>query len=255
MKKICILSAVNIKHMSMISMYTDKLDEEGIEYDIIYMDKYGIDEDINARTKYVFRNPINHSNPRIVKALQYFKFRGFATRILTENSYGFVIVWNDIAIFMFSDVLVRKFPGKYCLNIRDYLRQQNGFVYNRFKKAIEGSAFTTISSNGFKPFLPDYDYITVHSLNNRLLKNVEPNENFQQLPKPIRITFLGNVRFFDIIKNLLEVFKNDPRFELHFYGTNGGVLETFALEEGISNTKFYDSFPVEDTPKFMSLSY
>lgn len=42
--KVCILSAVNIKHMSLITLYTEVLKQQGIEYDIIYMDKYGEDE-------------------------------------------------------------------------------------------------------------------------------------------------------------------------------------------------------------------
>ena len=40
MKKICILSAVNIKHMSLISIYTKYFKENGMDYDVIYMDKY-----------------------------------------------------------------------------------------------------------------------------------------------------------------------------------------------------------------------
>ena len=40
MKKIAILSAVNIKHMSLVSLYTTFLKAHNIPYDIIYMDKY-----------------------------------------------------------------------------------------------------------------------------------------------------------------------------------------------------------------------
>jgi hypothetical protein len=35
-KKVCILSAVNIRHMSLISIYTDIFKEYGVDFDIIY---------------------------------------------------------------------------------------------------------------------------------------------------------------------------------------------------------------------------
>ena len=49
MKKICILSAVNIKHMAMISLYTERLLRNNIEFDIVYMDKYGESEEFPAK--------------------------------------------------------------------------------------------------------------------------------------------------------------------------------------------------------------
>ena len=52
MSHICILSAVNIKHMSMISLYTEWLLRDNIDFDIIYMDKYGENEDFPAKKKY-----------------------------------------------------------------------------------------------------------------------------------------------------------------------------------------------------------
>ena len=44
MARIAILSAVNIKHMSLISLYTEILKKNGVKYDIIYMDKYNEDD-------------------------------------------------------------------------------------------------------------------------------------------------------------------------------------------------------------------
>ncbi|MEH7883034.1 capsular biosynthesis protein, partial [Bacillus sp. JJ1609] len=70
MKKICILSAVNIRHMSLISLYTEKLKRDGIEFDIIYMDKYLEEEEFPAKNKYVFHNKINQSDNKIKKVLK-----------------------------------------------------------------------------------------------------------------------------------------------------------------------------------------
>lgn len=251
MKKICILSAVNIRHMSMISLYTEKLKKDGIDFDIIYMDKYGEEEKFDSREKYVFTNIIKSNTPRLLKVLQYFKFRRYAITILEEKNYDFIIVWNDVAIFIFADYLAKKWKGKYCLNIRDYCGEKNPLIYKRFKHVIDCSAFTTISSNGFKEFLPPFNYLHVHSLNKELLKKINPRKALKNANEPIRISFIGNIRFYETNKRLLEIFKNDSRFQLHYYGTNANILEKYAYENSIKNTVFHDTFPVEDTPKYI----
>ena len=42
--KICIIGTSNIKHISLISLYTKYFDQHGMAYDIIYLDRYGIEE-------------------------------------------------------------------------------------------------------------------------------------------------------------------------------------------------------------------
>jgi hypothetical protein len=251
MKKICILSSVNIRHMTLISLYTERLKQAGIEFDIIYMDKYGEDEEFPAKNKYVFKNIIKPNEAKIIKVLKYFSFRNFAIPILEKNNYDFIIVWSDNASFIFADYLAKKWEWKYCLNVRDYFHQNNPFVYKRFEKVIHHSAFTTISSDAYKTFLPSYNYVHVHSLNKSILFKSEPRINFRTEQKPIRITFIGYVRFYDMNKKLLTLFKNDPRFELHYYGTHANILKQYASENNINNAYFYDTFPVAETNKFI----
>lgn len=249
--KICILSAVNIKHMSLITLYTEFFKQHGIKFDIVYMDKYGEEEEFPAEHIYRFENKINHDLPRWVKVLQYFKFRSYATKILEKNKYDFIIVWNDVAIFMFADYLARKWKGKYCLNVRDYCGEQKKWVFNRFKQVIKKSAFTAISSDGFRSFLPEHDYIRVHSFNHAVLKDFEPRRELQAADQPIRLSFVGNVRFFDMNQKLLDTFAGDQRFELCYFGTNADTLKAYAEEHGIQNARFHDRFPMSDTVKFL----
>lgn len=252
MSRICILSAVNIKHMSLISVYTDYLDKRGIPYDIVYMDKYGEEEHINAEHKYVFENKINRRLPKLLRGLYYFKFIAYGKRVLEQGDYDFIIVWNDVAIFLFGDYLARRWNGKYCLNIRDYCHQRIRPIYNIFKRAIAGSRFTTISSSGYRAFLPDSDYIELHSLNETVLSKCVIRNTRRSAESAIRIGFVGNVRFFDINKSLLNVFGNDDRFELHYYGTSSNVLEQYANECGIRNAQFGGSFPVSETHNYLN---
>lgn len=252
MKKICILSAVNIRHMSLISLYTEILQKNGVEFDIIYMDKYGEDEEFPAKRKYVYKNIVSQRSPKWYKILKYFKFRLYATRILNKNNYDFIIVWNDVTIFMFADYLVRKYKNKYCLNIRDYCHQRVKWIYRRFEKVIKSSLFTTISSEGYKNFLPPYNYCTIHSLNPDLFDSVKRKEALRKDGEPIKIGFVGYVRFFETNKALLRLFQNDTRFELHYYGTKANILKEYAETNHINNAVFHDTFPVKDTSKYLN---
>ena len=251
MSKICILSAVNIKHMAMISLYSERLLRDGIAFDIVYMDKYGEDEDFPAEKKYVFKNLIDHSQNRWRKALRYMKFRKYAIRVLEENRYDFIIVWNDVAIIMFADYLARKWRGKYCLNIRDYCYQDIIPMSWLFKWVIGNAAFNTTSSLGYKVFLPESDYIQVHSLNMPVLRKLTPRTEFRTKDEPIRIGFVGYVRFFEINTKLLDIFKNDSRFELHYYGSHAEYLQEYARKNGINNARFHGSFPIQDTNLYL----
>lgn len=252
MKKICILSAVNIKHMAMISLYTERLLRNNIEFDIVYMDKYGESEEFPAKNKFVFTNIIDHNQPRWRKALRYMRFRKYAIRILEENKYDFIIVWNDVAIIMFADYLALKWKGRYCLNVRDYCHQKIKPVYWMFKWVISNAAFTTVSSLGYQVFLPKSNYIQVHSLNMPVLRKITPRTSFRSKEEPIRIGFVGYVRFYEINIKLLEIFKNDSRFELHYYGSHSEYLQEYAVNHGIENAQFHGSFPVQETNVYLN---
>lgn len=251
-KKICILSAVNIKHMSMISIYTELMKKNNIQYDIIYMDKYGEEEKFECAHKYRYVNEINGSWPGIIKKIKYMMFLPYAAHILNKNKYDFIIVWNDVAIFMFASYLNRKYKKKYCLNVRDNMGYEKKSRKRRYEKVFRNATFNTISSKGYLDFLPEnIEYIPIHSLNLSVLEGMNRHISMRQEGEPVRIGFIGNVRFFDRNKKLLDVFANDVRFELHYYGTNAEVLEKYAEENGIQNTVFHGSFPVDDTKKFL----
>ena len=251
MSKICILSAVNIKHMAMISLYTERLLRDGIDFDIVYMDKYGEEEEFPAKNIYRYENIIDHNQPKWKKALRYMRFRKYAIEVLEKNKYDFIIVWNDVAIIMFADYLARKWKGKYCLNIRDYCRQDKKPLSWLFKWVIGNAAFSTTSSLGYKVFLPKSDYIQVHSLNMPVLRKLSPRAGFRNPDEPIRIGFVGYVRFFEINSKLLDIFKNDPRFELHYYGSHSEYLRDYAKQNGITNACFHGSFPVQETNLYL----
>lgn len=238
--------------MSLISLYTEILKKQGVAYDIIYMDKYGEDEAFDCAHKYRFENVIDHNLPRPVKALKYMRFRQYAKKILTREKYDFIIVWNDVAIFMFADYLAKKYQGKYCLNVRDNMHYDKSWTKKWYEKVFKNASFNTISSLGYKVFLPqDVDYIPIHSFNSAALEGMQVHNALRKEGEPIRIGFIGYVRFFERNRKLLDVFRNDPRFILCYYGKHADMLKEYAKDNGITNVDFHDSFPVEDTKIYL----
>ncbi|WP_333615739.1 hypothetical protein [Bacteroides pyogenes] len=252
MKKIAILSCVNIKHMSLISLYTKILDEHNVKYDIIYMDKYGEDEDFSCEHKYRYVNIINQKWPKFLKKVKYMTYYPYVRYILSKNKYDFVIVWNDLAIFMFANYLSKHYKGKYCLNVRDNMYYDSGRYQSMYERCFNRSKFNTVSSRGYLSVLPkDPEYIQINSLNLSVLDGMKVHTAMRTKEETIRIGFVGYVRYYERNQKLLKAFANDSRFELHYYGKNADVLKAFAEAEGIHNTVFHDSFPVADTAKYL----
>lgn len=252
MKKVAILSAVNIKHMSLISLYTDILKELDVQVDLIYMDKYGEDEDFPCDHKYRYVKVIDRNWNPAKKALCYLSFIPYAEKILNRNRYDFVIVWNDVAIFLFADYLRTHYKGKYCVNIRDNMKYDRKLFRRRYEKCFLNSAFNTISSKGYLDFLPEKpEYLPIHSLNLSALRGMKVHEGLRSEGEPIRIGFIGYVRFFERNQKLMDAFQNDERFELCYYGKGAEVLEAYAKEHDIRNAVFHGGFPVSDTAKYL----
>lgn len=246
------MSCVNIKHMSLISLYTEQLLSNGVEFDIIYMDKYNEDEDFTCSHKYRYVSLVGRRWPRLVKIFKYLKFVPYAKKILRRNKYDFVIVWNDVAIFLFADFLRRRYRGQYCLNVRDNMYYDKKVFMKRYERCFLASSFNTISSQAYLSFLPKQaEYFRIHSFNESVLNGMKQHDRLRMEGEPIRIGFIGYVRYFERNKKMLDVFANDPRFELHYYGAGASVLEEYAVANKIMNTRFHDSFPVADTPKYL----
>lgn len=249
--KICILSIVNIKHMSLISLYTSYFDKNGIDYDIIYIDKYNEEECTTAKRVYRYPIKINREWNKIRKLSVYWGFKNYAQNIIDKNEYDHIIVWRTETAIMFANYLSIKHKGRYCLNIRDYCMEKNPIVFLRVKKVINNANFTTISSDGYKSFLPRNNYVTVHSFNEGLLSTCARKTGLKNVGEPINICFVGYVRFFDIDKKLIDALGNDPRYIIQFFGEGSQYLEAYAKEKQISNVEFVKGFKIEETSELL----
>lgn len=246
--KICIIGTSNIKHISLISLYTRYFDRNGMAYDIIYLDRYGIEEKTTAT--HVYRYSELPPQGKIGKLKMFMNFRRYAKKILRENEYKYVITWQITGAYLFADILLRRFKHRYVVNVRDYVVENNLFFYSLLKKLVKNAFFVTISSDGFRVFLPKGEYIKVNSVNEDLLTNLKGRP--QNSGIPIKIGFAGNCRYFRESYKLIEALANDERFELWYCGTNSNVLKKYAENRGIRNVKTMPSFDPKATVDIMA---
>ena len=244
MSKICILGASNIKHISLISLYTKYFDKQKIPYDIMYMDRYGIEEETNAQNQFCYKSDKISSKFDKIKA--FLGFRCFAKKILKKNKYQCVITWQTTSAYLFADVLLTKYKHKYIVNVRDYVAENNKIIRVILRKLVNEASLVAISSEGFKEFLPKGDYTRVNSINDDILDNCTPVETLDHV-LPYKIGFAGNCRYFRESYKLIQALANDPRFEIWYCGTNSEVLSKYAAEHDISNVYTMPAFAPSET--------
>lgn len=249
MSKICIIGASNIKHISLISIYTTYFTENNIPYDIIYMDRYGIEETTGAQNQFCYHaSKISNKADRI---REFVRFRKFALTKIRQNKYELIITWQTTVAYLFSDLLLGKYKKRFIVNVRDYVAENNSIIRIILKKLVKTASLVAISSDGFREFLPEGKYTLVNSINNEILDGYKPLE-YQEHETPFRIGFAGNCRYFRESYKLIQALANDQRFEIWYCGTNSEHLKDYAEKHKIFNVKTMPSFSPDQTLSIFS---
>lgn len=251
-KNVCILCTANLKHMTLISLYTKVLAEANQEFDIIYLDKYGEIEDYKtARKLYRYELYLESNWSFAKKLLHYWSFRTYAINIIKQNNYDFIIVWNEFTAFMFSDFLKKRYAGRCCINIRDQNFNRNPIAQMRYGQAVKASCFSTISSERFRDVFPKSNYLFVHSLNYKVMEDIQPVKEKRSLEFPIRIMFIGRMSYPESIYLTMNSLGNDQRFELWYVGAGCEDLQPYVEEHHYKNIIIHGAFEPDQTASFL----
>lgn len=245
MKKVAILSIGDYKHITLISKYTSYFEDMGIDYDVICTDRYGND----LKRDHVISFRFKETKGKAGKIKNFLAFHNWAKKIIGKNNYDFIVIWNENTALLFADILLERYRKKYCVNIRDvdFLNQK---AFNVIRaKVIRNSAFSTYCSTAPLDFPKDYKYVLMRSMNFEVLKDVPKRESFVT-DFPIRIMFLGKVRFMEANEEIIRAFGNDPRFELWFVGVGSEALLPFKSE--YSNLNIVGSYEPEETAHYLA---
>ncbi len=246
--KVCIIFPGNIFTTPFLKRYTDVLENAQVKYDYVYWNVMKIEERSGACNSYVLDYKITPLDHPIRKFLGYYKFFHLASRVIKKNNYKRIICLTSVPAVMLCNILVKKYRGRYIVDIRDYYMERKKLFYLREKRAIENSGISVISSPGYKVFLPKYDYCIAHNVNwlsaNELSIFADIHKGSK---KTLQLSYVGNMRFIDSDKKLLSFFANDERFHINMCGRGYSALRKFCNDNEIANVTIVDWFPPEKT--------
>lgn len=248
--KICYISMTNLFLCPYIKKYQNYIGDRA-EVDLIYWDRHGVDEDIkNAAHVYRYEKAMSEMTGRIRKLVQFIGFRKYVIEIIKKSKYDRIIFLHNYMALLMSGFISKHYKGRYILDIRDYSMENNKFFAAWEKKVINKSGMCVISSEGYKRFLPEYDYVISH--NDGLIDPdiVQKFRLCEKNNKYIQISFIGLVRFYEQNIKLMDAFCNDARFRLGYYGQNSSVLKEYADQQGYTNMDFHERFDPANTLDF-----
>lgn len=251
--KVLILSVADKRHMTMVASYEEYLNDRNIEYDIIRINRYiKTDEVIHdsngLSNEYAFPFVQTTNKRKISKLIPFLRFRSFALKLIKRKHYDFLIIWNENTALLFADFLLRN-TKKYCLNLRDILEVPFSRMIE--KMLIKRAYFTTSPSpaRNAKLFSENVEVITLYNRDSMILKNVEKRKKLKNYGETLNIVFMGLYgRAPSTFKKTVDVFGNDKRYNLYFYGDGFDTyLEEYIRANKITNVFTGGAFAYEET--------
>lgn len=253
---ICVVLPCNIYVAPFYFRYEKILSEMQVEFDLIIWNRDGIEE--KSEGEIIYFNVLDTANNGDkMKIIKFYKFAYFVKQTIKKNKYDKILFLGSYAgnaVFL-SNFLKNNYHNRYWFDIRDYTYEWFKPYYNSISSVIKNSYKTAISSSGYEEFLPKYDYIYTHNIDKINIKKCKKKKNKKTPQTPICISFIGNVRYYKENIKLLELFRNDDRFVLQYYGSGSEELQKYCKENNILNVDFHGKFAPEETSRFYNKTH
>lgn len=250
--KVCLVSFIAPYTIPYINIYLKKIRENNDECDVVFWDRDGDCEnkkDDNIHYIPISRN-VKQYKFRIGRHLQYIPVIFCIRKYIKNGKYDRIIFLQTHAAVACKSIILKYYKKKYIVDIRDFTLE-NFFLFRKWEKTVIFNSYcTVISSRGYENFLPKYEYVVAHNYTPLNSDTVQEIRSKDKNTNCINISFIGNVRFYEMAKKLLILFSNDCRFCLDYIGTGAMKLEKFCKENNISNVTLHDKFRPEETVSF-----
>jgi len=251
--KVAVISVADIRHMTPSSIYTRFFDDNEIDYNIICTKRY-VDDSPEEDSRLIRYNWLTSpSRNRMKKLIPFLRYRRFVTKVLKEKRYDFLVIWNENTATLLFDVLLWKFNGRYCVNVRDPVSDL-GILSKITMKVLNRSLYNTIPALPCFPGLEN-ERFKYYSMINKDLKVIENCPKKETLKKPgetLVITYMGSTVHIETWRKMIDVFSNDQRFELRFIGPEcDTIIAAYAEENGVNNVVCRGHFHPEKTAEYL----
>jgi len=253
-EKIAIVLASNTHWLPFYRKYVTWLKDYGASYEIILWNRESKMEIFDCNYfSYNLRDQTNNRN--CLKIVKFILYARYVRQILRRNKYSKIIFMGTYAglpVLLFR-YLKNEYKFNYWIDLRDYTYERSKIYKKVLAITINNAYATAISSLGFLEFLPKSQYLYIHNidLENRyeVISTVSTTKNY-----PIRLSFIGNIRYLNINKKLLLAMKNDDRFILQYFGVGSENLVAFCKDNNIRNVYIEGAFPFERTSELYKSS-
>lgn len=257
--KILIVGFAKIKYMPYINFYLDNIGKEN-DIHILYWNRDLKSESISKYSSFVlheFQCYQEDDVSKISKINSFIKYRNYTKKVIQKENFDFIFVLHSLPGVLISDVLKKKYSGKYVFDYRDSTYEGFTPFKNIIGNIVKYSAATFVSSDAFRRFLPEECKEKIFTSHNMLMDSLshrDEKEKHGTRSDKIRIAFWGFIRHEKINRELIKKIAADSRFELHYYGREQQValnLKQYAKEICASNVFFHGEYKPEDRYEFV----
>jgi len=195
-------------------------------------------------------NPLLHIYPKLsslgspwAKARDLWGYRNFACSIIKKVNPDIVIAshWDTL-------ILVPRLDRKRQKLIYENLDIPTGrfrhFIRLLEKLALKRTDLIIHASRFFKNLYPQS--IPQIVLENKPSFPIERTNDNSVIHQPLRIVYIGSIRYKEILFNLIDAIKNDERFLLTLHGRGPELEDVRAYSLGIKNVNMTGNFDYKD---------
>lgn len=228
--------------------YIKLIQKKSFDFKIVFWNREGNDYSNNEYYDNLieFKYCMNSYTKKINKIKGYFLFSKFLNRVLKNNRFDKLFIFNTQTAFLCRHFL-KKYQNKYIFDYRDESLEQYSFYKKRVERIIKDSFKTVMSSNGYCNLFRD-------DISNKIV--LDHNNKYSSFMKrekkiycKIRVSFWGIMRHNDYFEKLFMLQDNNPRFEFNIYGKgNINELIAFCKNKKIINVNYCGEYKETDIP-------
>lgn len=227
----------DINNCPFLSKYIRTLDESGVEYKIIYWNRKvesGTSGFVKKGNAVEYRDAQDLTLSKLKKIRGFLKFRHFIKQEI-RGCDKLVLLTTMSAVILFDNLWLYK--GKYIFDYRDPSMEGNMLFSFLMRLIVNWSYFTCISSTAFKTILTKHDYLIAHNFRYEDLEMAKQMKTRFHEDNKIKLVYLGAIREYNHIRKQINLFANDDRFELYYYGTgnDSDLLEDYCNKHTFTN--------------------
>lgn len=236
-----------------IHYYTNILEQKSIDYDLIAWNRSGNNLK-HAKNLIMYEVVSPDTLKKSKKVAGYIGFVRFVKKRLQAIEYDVVIIHTILPAVLLSRLLLKKYAGRYILDIRDRGSLLSLWKY-RLKDLLSNSALNVISSPGFKRWLPKGEFCLSHNIGLNGLEG-KPIVGGIFFGEMITILSIGQIRFYEANKFVIDSLANNKRYYMHYagFGPDSERLKEYCTMNHIDNVYFSGRYLKQDEPQILANS-